>query len=61
MLVRLAIRATHQGESMGVAPTGKEVDVPVLDLFRILDRRLVEHWAAVDNQGMVQQIGAILE
>lgn len=61
MLVRLAIRATHQGELMGVAPTGKEVDVPVLDLFRILDGRLVEHWAAVDNLGMMQQIGAIPE
>ena len=42
---------------MGVAPTGNEVDVPVLDLFRILDGRLVEHWAAVDNLGMMRQIG----
>ncbi len=59
VLVRLTIRGTHQGELMEIPPTGKEVEVGVLDLFRIVDARLVEHWAAIDNLGMMQQLGVI--
>lgn len=59
VLVRLTLRATHQGEFMDNSPTGKEVEVPVLDLFRITDGRLAEHWAMIDNLGMMQQLGLI--
>jgi len=59
VLVRLTIRGTHQGELMGITPTGKEVEVPVLDLFRIADGRLAEHWAAIDNLGMMRQLGIV--
>lgn len=59
VLVRLTIRGTHQGELMEIPPTGKEVEVGVLDLFRISNGRLVEHWAAIDNLGMMQQLGVV--
>lgn len=59
VLARLTLRGTHQGEFMDIPPTGKEVDVPVLDLFRITDGRLVEQWAMIDNLGMMQQLGVI--
>lgn len=59
VLARLTIRATHQGEFMDIPPTGKEVEVGVLDLFRIADGRLEEHWAMIDNLGMMQQLGVI--
>lgn len=61
ILVRLTIRGTHQGELMGIAPTGKEVEVGVLDLFHIADGKLVEHWAAIDNLGLMQQLGVVPE
>ncbi len=59
VLVRLTIRGRHQGQFMDLPPTGKEVDVGVLDLFRIVDGKLVEHWAAIDNLGMMRQLGVI--
>lgn len=59
VLARLTIRATHQGDFMDIPPTGKEVEVSVLDLFRIADGRLEEHWAMIDNLGMMQQLGVI--
>lgn len=59
VLARLTLRATHQGEFMDIPPTGKEVEVGVLDLFRIADGRLEEHWAMIDNLGMMQQLGVI--
>lgn len=60
VLARLTIRATHQGEFMDIPPTGKEVEVGVLDLFRIADGRLEEHWAMIDNLGMMRQLGVTL-
>jgi predicted ester cyclase len=42
-----------------MAPTGKRIDIDVLDLFQIRDGVLVEHWALLDNLGMMKQLGAI--
>ena len=57
VLVRLRIRGTQQGELLGIPPTGRALDVAVLDLFQIRDGRLVEHWALLDNLGMLRQLG----
>lgn len=59
VLARLTIRGTHRGELMGTSPTGKEVEVGVLDLFRIADGKLAEHWAAIDNLGLMRQLGVV--
>jgi predicted ester cyclase len=39
--------------------TGRRIDIGVLDLFEIRDGVLVEHWALLDNLGMMKQLGAI--
>ncbi|CCD99489.1 ester cyclase [Bradyrhizobium sp. STM 3809] len=59
VLVRLVIRATHTGPFGAMAPTGKPIRVAVLDLFKIRDGVLVEHWAQLDNLGMLKQLGAL--
>lgn len=59
VLVRLTLRATHRGEFMDIPPTGKEVEVGVLDLFRIANGILEEHWALLDNLGLMQQLGEV--
>ena len=56
VLVRLTIRGTHGGELMGVAPTGRPIEVAVLDLFHIRGGKLAEHWALLDNLGLLRQI-----
>ena len=57
VLVRLTIRGTHGGELLGIAPTGRSLEVAVLDLFHIHDGKLAEHWALLDNLGMLKQLG----
>ena len=57
VLVRLRVKGTHSGNLMGVPATGRAIDIGVLDLFRIEDGRLVEHWALLDNLGLLRQIG----
>ena len=59
VLVRLKVLGTHTGAFGDMAPTGKRIDVAVLDLFQIRDGVLVEHWAQLDNLGMMKQLGAL--
>ena len=57
VLVRLRVKGTHGGNLMGVLPTGAKIDIAVLDLFHIRDGKLIEHWALLDNLGLLRQIG----
>jgi steroid delta-isomerase-like uncharacterized protein len=50
---------THQGEFMGIPPTGKKIAIELIDIFRITGGKLVEHWAVADMMSMMQQLGVI--
>jgi predicted ester cyclase len=59
--LRFTFRGVHQGEFMGIAPTGKEVTMSGIDILRIADGKLVEMWNQEDVLGMMRQLGAIPE
>jgi predicted ester cyclase len=40
---RKTFHGTHQGEFMGIPPTGQQVSVGLIDIVRIADGRVVEH------------------
>ena len=46
---RVTMRGTHSGEFQGIAPTGKRVEVKAIDMFRIEDGKIVEHWGHADD------------
>jgi steroid delta-isomerase-like uncharacterized protein len=52
---------THDGELMGMAPTGKSVEIAGITIDRIADDKIVESWTCFDTLGMMQQLGAIPE
>jgi predicted ester cyclase len=53
---------THEGDFMGVAPTGKRVSVPIADVVRVDgDGLAVEHWGVTDTGMMLQQLGVVPE
>jgi len=54
---RMTARATHTGDFMGLAPTGKEVAVAVMGQVRIEDDHIVEHWNVMDEVHLLQQLG----
>ncbi len=56
---RFAFRGTHRGEFMGIAPTGKQVNVTGIEINRIVDGKFVEHWENFDELGMMQQLGVV--
>jgi steroid delta-isomerase-like uncharacterized protein len=52
---------THQGEFMGVAPTGNQVTVTGITINRISGGKIAESWTNYDALGMMRQIGAVPE
>ena len=40
-----------------MAPTGRKIDIGVMDLFHVRDGVIIEHWALLDNLGMLKQLG----
>jgi steroid delta-isomerase-like uncharacterized protein len=55
----VVLTGTHQGELMGVAATGRRVEFSGIDIIRIDDGKVVEHWGATDTMALMQQIGAV--
>jgi len=49
---------THQGEFIGVSPTGRRVSFSAFHLVRFSDARAVEWWGTADLLGSLQQLGA---
>ena len=46
---RVTMRGTHSGEFQGTAPTNKRVEVKAIDIFRIEDGKILEHWGHADE------------
>jgi steroid delta-isomerase-like uncharacterized protein len=53
------LRGTHQGAFLGVPPTGKPMTLSWIDVYRVVDGKVVEVWHVEDFYGMLQQLGAI--
>ena len=59
VVIRGTWSGTHQGELMGIPPTGKSVSFGVIDTIRIADGKIVEHWGQMDTTSMMQQLGVV--
>jgi steroid delta-isomerase-like uncharacterized protein len=60
VVFRVTVRASHQGEMFGVAPTGNAVAFSAIDILRFEAGRIVEHWGFGDSAALLRQIGKIL-
>jgi predicted ester cyclase len=59
VVTRWRARGTHQGELMGIPPSGNPVEVTGITVDCIEGGKVVETWANYDDLGMLQQIGAV--
>ena len=57
---RTTFRGTHKGDLDDIAPTGKKIDVTVMQIARIVSGMVVEFWHYPDELGLRQQLGVIL-
>jgi predicted ester cyclase len=56
--MRYVVEATHEGNLLGLAPTGRRVRWDAVDIYRLADGMIVEEWAADDTTAILHQIGA---
>lgn len=56
---RITFTGTHTGEWMGIAPTGKTVTTEMVDIFRILNGKLVEYRDVSNNLDFLNKLGLI--
>ncbi len=56
VVTRKTFRGTHLGEQWGLRPTGNRVQVEFIDIFRIRDGQLAEHWHHFDWDELLSQM-----
>jgi steroid delta-isomerase-like uncharacterized protein len=61
VIVRFVFRGTHEGEFMGIPPTGKKVEVGGIAIIRIENGKIVEDWEDADMFGWMMQLGMELK
>lgn len=49
--------ATHSGEFMGIAPTGKRVEIRYMDFWKVVDGKIADNYVMVDFPHVMQQLG----
>ncbi len=49
--------AIHSGEFMGVAPTGKRVEIRYMDFWHVKDGKIVDNYVMVDFPHVLAQLG----
>jgi steroid delta-isomerase-like uncharacterized protein len=54
---RCTVRATHQGDSLGVAATNNPIEFDGLCIVRVRDGQIVEAWNNFDFSRLNRQIG----
>jgi steroid delta-isomerase-like uncharacterized protein len=59
VVVRWRNTGTHSGAFLGIPPTGRSFSIAGIDVYRIENGRLAEHWHVVDQLTMLQQLGLI--
>jgi predicted SnoaL-like aldol condensation-catalyzing enzyme len=54
------ITGTHSGEGfLSYPPTGNKIEFEAVDMFRLRDGKLCEHWDVADTRALFTQVGAI--
>jgi predicted ester cyclase len=53
------LTGTHTAEFNGIPPTGKQVSITYIDILRLRNGKIVEHWLSMDQMGFMQQLGVL--
>jgi steroid delta-isomerase-like uncharacterized protein len=59
VVARWTTQGTHQGDYNGITPTNKVIYEHGIDIFRVVNGQIVEHWVELDILGIFQQMGVV--
>ena len=54
--MQIVVRGTHRGAFAGVEASGREIAVPAIDIVRLENGKMVEHWGGMDSGVLMQQL-----
>ena len=57
VIARAQFSGTHQGEFMGMPPTGNTFSIGVIDILEFEGDKAIAHWGLMDTAKMMQQLG----
>jgi len=60
VVTRYTARGTQEGEFMGVAPTGEAIELIGIDIDRLADGKIVEHWSEANLDDLMVKLGVTL-
>jgi predicted ester cyclase len=55
---RVSFHGTHRGAFQGIPPTNRQVAFTSIELDRMVDGKVAEHWVELDLLGLLHQLGA---
>lgn len=58
---RVTLTGTHEGEFMGIPPTGNKIEYTAFLTARFSDKRIVELWGMADMMTLMRQLGMELK
>ncbi len=56
---RFTAHGVHRGQFMTLPPTGKEITMTGIEIFRLENGKVAELWAEANLIGLMQQLGVI--
>ena len=59
LAVRLTVSGTHRGDFFGIPPTGRAFCVTQINIERLREGRIAEHWRTMDELGLLRQLGVL--
>ena len=59
MITHQRTTGTHEGDLMGIAPTGKPIDVRSVNVDQIAHGLIVARWSLIDMMWLITQIDAL--
>jgi steroid delta-isomerase-like uncharacterized protein len=59
VVTKKTFTGTQTGDFAGIPATGNEVRLQFVDIMRLRDGKIVEHWNCIDQLSFMQQLGVI--
>jgi predicted ester cyclase len=59
LAARFVISGRHEGEFMGIPPTGNDARLAITTILTVRDGKCVERWSTADMLGLLIQLGAV--
>lgn len=57
VVVRSRMTGTHEGDFMGMPPSGKTFDIQAIDIVEFRHGKCIAHWGVTDSAAMMEQLG----